>query len=251
MGTHIHQNQYSNKQAVMLWISSVCLLSVVLASADEATTEEILTTTKEILTTTAEPYVDFGCWNNKVPQKMDNLEKTDKRLDKHNYKKRTDAINKCYQVARDAGYDFFGLGNKGQCWAGYGDIYQTYSQPKSCPKTGKGKYGVVNVYMINKSEKADETTLPPTTTEPPTTTYPTTIPYTTPEPTTMIITTQEETEMISCGSKTCRSDTQYCGGTFTNHCSNLKSKGSMCLYSKECYSKSCKWFWSKFSVRCA
>jgi len=108
----------------------------------------------------------MGCWFNKLPQKLDNLERTDKRLDKWNYKKRADAINKCFDVAHDAGYDFFAVGNSGQCWAGYGDIYQHYGRvklAKKCPKSGKGKNGIVNVYMINKSLPADATTLPPTT----------------------------------------------------------------------------------------
>jgi len=298
---------------------AVCfLLAIVTLVAVEPTTvptTAVPTTTILELTTTAPSYLDEGCWRNKIPQKLDNLERTDKRLDKWNYKRRTDAINKCYMVAHDAGYDFFAIGNKGQCWAGFGDIYMNYGRSRSCPKSGKGKNGIVNVYMINKSEKADETTLPPTTlppttlppatlpptTLPPTTLPPTTLPLTTlppttlaattlspttPEPTTPEPTTHEPTTpelttpelttpestttptttttttttttkptttraTFRCGRYTCYKDSHYCGGTFTDHCSDLKRSGKMCLYSKECRSKSCKWRWSSFAVVCA
>jgi len=95
-------------------------------------------------------FTDLKCWKNKVPQNVTRLEGTDSRLDKYNYKLRTDAISKCHVVARDAGYDFFAVGNSGQCWAGRGDEYKTYGEPKSCPKHGGGKYGVINVYEIVK-----------------------------------------------------------------------------------------------------
>merc|ERR1712168_393325 len=177
---------------------AVCfLLAIVTLVAVEPTTTVPTTavpTTILELTTTAPSYLDEGCWRNKIPQKLDNLERTDKRLDKWNYKRRTDAINKCYMVAHDAGYDFFAIGNKGQCWAGFGDIYMNYGRPRSCPKSGKGKNGIVNVYMINKSEKADETTLPPTTL-PSTTLPPTTLPPTTPPPTTLPPTTVPPTTL--------------------------------------------------------
>jgi len=104
----------------------------------------------DVPTCTDHGYEDMGCWRNKIVQKLNLLERTDERLDKWNYKNRDDAINKCMNVAADAGYDFFAVGNKGQCWAGHGDIYQHYGQPRECPTGGKGKYGIVNVYMIKK-----------------------------------------------------------------------------------------------------
>merc|ERR1719219_3225945 len=141
------------------------------ATTTEVPATEVPTTTVSTfmpIETTTEyiAYLDMGCWRNKIPQKLDLLERTDKRLDKYNYKKSSDAINKCFAVAADAGYDFFGVGNKGQCWAGYGEIYQTYGKPRSCPKSGKGKHGIVNVYMINKSMRAETPTFPPTTAPP-------------------------------------------------------------------------------------
>ena len=80
------------------------------------------------------------CWRSKAPQRLQNLERSDARLDKHNYKRREDAINKCYVVALDAGYEYFGVGNKGQCWGGVDENYKYYGAVKSCPKNGKGKY---------------------------------------------------------------------------------------------------------------
>jgi len=93
-------------------------------------------------------FADLKCWKNKVPQQMDNLERTDPRLDQYDYKRRTDAISKCHAVARDAGYDFFAVGNNGQCWAGDGETYKHYGQPRSCPNHGEGRYGVTHVYEI-------------------------------------------------------------------------------------------------------
>lgn len=115
------------------------LLSVVLVSAAE--------------------YSSLGCWRNKIPQQMTKLEGSDERLDKWNYKRRDDAINKCHVVARDQGYAVFAVGNSGQCWAGSAEDYQKYGQPSSCPENGKGSYGVIHVYSI----------APPTTTPAPTT----------------------------------------------------------------------------------
>merc|ERR1712212_830058 len=101
--------------------------------------------------TTPAPDAEFeseGCYNNKMPQKVTLLEKTDDRLDKHNYKRRENAIEKCYAVAKDAGYEHFAIGNKGQCWGSNGNDHEAYGKAKSCPSSGKGKYAVINVYSI-------------------------------------------------------------------------------------------------------
>merc|ERR1712168_1701875 len=93
-------------------------------------------------------YTNLGCWRNKIPQAVTRLEGSDGRLDRFDYRRRDDAVNKCHEVAKDQGYDFFGVGNKGQCWAGNGDAYQEYGLSQSCPENGKGSYGVINVYSI-------------------------------------------------------------------------------------------------------
>jgi len=117
----------------------------------------------------------MGCWKSKSPVKLTKLEGNDKRLDKQDWKKRDDAVNKCYLVAKDMGYELFGVGGKGQCWGGAGDAYKAYGPAKSCPDNGKGYYKVVNVYIIDH---------PSTTTTTTTTTTAPTITTTTPTPTT-------------------------------------------------------------------
>jgi len=93
-------------------------------------------------------YKDLKCWRNKIPQQVDRLEGTHEVLDKQNYKKRADAISKCHVAAQDGGYDFFSVGNKGQCWAGHGVEYQKYGRVDKCPENGKGLYGIMNVYEM-------------------------------------------------------------------------------------------------------
>merc|ERR1712002_514670 len=106
--------------------------------------------------TTPAPEAEFeseGCYRNKIPQQLTLLEKTDDRLDKVNYKKREHAIEKCYAVAKDAGYEHFAIGNKGQCWGSNGNDHEHYGKAKQCPKHGKGKYAVINVYSIAANKK--------------------------------------------------------------------------------------------------
>ena len=91
---------------------------------------------------------DRKCWRNKIPQKLDLLEGTSEVLDQYDYKKRDDPINKCHMAAEGKGYDFFAVGNGGQCWAGKGDSYKIYSKMEKCPEHGKGFYGTTNIYEI-------------------------------------------------------------------------------------------------------
>jgi len=120
-------------------------------AAPEPTTAVPEPTTAAPEPTTAEPEAEFeneGCYKNKMPHKVTLLERTDKRLDKYNYKRRENAIQKCFEVAKDAGYAHFAIGNKGQCWGSKGDEYAEQGEAKVCPAHGKGKYAVINVYSI-------------------------------------------------------------------------------------------------------
>merc|ERR1711931_44751 len=104
--------------------------------------------------TTAAPEAGFeseGCWRNKIPQKMTLLEGTGGLVG--NYKQRENAIEKCYEVAKAAKYEHFAIGNKGQCWASNGHDHELYGKAKRCPKNGKGRYAVVNVYAIGVHHK--------------------------------------------------------------------------------------------------
>jgi len=159
-------------------------------------------------------YDDRKCWKNKVQQKMTLLEGTDERLDGP-YRKRENAIEKCHGVAADGAFDYFAVGNKGQCWGGQGDSYMYWGQSKSCPKNGKGKYAVVHVYELHKPA-------PPVTEAPE-------VPA--PEPT------------EACGELTCKTNTQYCsGGFWTSYkCKEKRAAGNFCTSSRQCLSGSCSW----------
>merc|ERR1712002_894433 len=134
------------------WASNyACQAKSPTTAAPEPTTPAPEPTTPAPEPTTPEPEAEFedeGCYNNKMPQKVTLLERTDKRLDKYNYKRRENAIQKCFEVAKDAGYAHFAVGNKGQCWGSKGDEYAEQGEADVCPAHGKGKYAVINVYSI-------------------------------------------------------------------------------------------------------
>merc|ERR1712176_649244 len=83
-------------------------------------------------------------------------EGTYERLD-GSFKKRSEAVNKCFVVARDLGFHFFALADRGRCWAGYNDNYKVYEKSKRCPPLGKGFCGVANVYIIVETDIKDST----------------------------------------------------------------------------------------------
>merc|ERR1712168_1018785 len=134
------------------WASNyACQAKSPTTAAPEPTTAAPEPTTAAPEPTTDEPEAEFeneGCFKNKMPHKVTLLERTDKRLDKYNYKKRENAIQKCFEVAKDAGYAHFAIGNKGQCWGSKGEEYAEQGEAKVCPAHGKGKYAVINVYSI-------------------------------------------------------------------------------------------------------
>merc|ERR1712121_34384 len=138
------------------WASNyACEAKSPTTAAPEPTTAAPEPTTAAPEPTTAEPEAEFeneGCYKNKMPHKVTLLERTDKRLDKYNYKRRENAIQKCFEVAKDAGYAHFAVGNKGQCWGSKGDEYAEQGEAKVCPAHGKGKYAVINVYSIDANQ---------------------------------------------------------------------------------------------------
>jgi len=161
-------------------------------------------------------YEDMQCWKNKVSQKLTRLEGTDDRLTPRNYKLRVDPIAKCFAVAAEGKFEYFAIGNKGQCWAGKGDDYKFYGEGRSCPSNGLGYYGVVHVYGINRA------TAPTTTTTTPTT-------------------TTEATH--DCEGARCKTASQYCGGTWPSpkSCKPLRENGDWCTGSRQCLSGNCSW----------
>ena len=76
------------------------------------------------------------------------LEGTDSRL-KDNYRRRKDAIRKCYEVASDRGYKFFAVQDGGECWGDEtgGKTYIKYGRKQGC-RNGKGASYGNDVYQI-------------------------------------------------------------------------------------------------------
>merc|ERR1712080_638090 len=175
-----------------------------------------------------EGYQDVGCWKARPPftrRQWINLEGSDSRLDKKNWRKREDAVNKCYMVARDMGYSAFGVGRKGKCWGGYGILFMDQGKAKRCPANGKGYNAVVNAYMIDfKTTEVTEAT---------------------------------EESTTPCGDSHCITRTHYCSAMhfqvsslFSSLCHEREASGAMCTTDKECMSQKCTFVWSKFSMRC-
>merc|ERR1712080_51662 len=131
MGIHV----FLRKARELRMVLRVCLLAgfLVLASASTG-------------------YKNLKCWWNRIPQVMDSLEGTDSRLDGF-FRYRKDAVNKCFEVARDNGYAYFAVGGKGKCLATHSEsAYKTYGSRSHCPSHGKGAYAVMNVYNVTTIE---------------------------------------------------------------------------------------------------
>ena len=105
-------------------------------------------------------YVHLGCWyshSQRPNYAIKELEGKDKRLDGEYYatnplqkpSKRENAIQKCYEVARDRGYNYFGVNNGGHCVGSYDAEfrYKAYGKRTTC-KNGKGGQWTTDVYFI-------------------------------------------------------------------------------------------------------
>ncbi|XP_066271772.1 uncharacterized protein [Branchiostoma lanceolatum] len=97
-------------------------------------------------------YVSLGCWRDKNPGRaIPTLEGTDPRLD-GGYMARENAIEKCYQVAKDQGFSVFALQNGGHCCssASAGLTYKKYGSSTSCGADGEGGPFGNHVYQITE-----------------------------------------------------------------------------------------------------
>ncbi|KAI8506479.1 hypothetical protein Bbelb_159060 [Branchiostoma belcheri] len=143
----------------------------VTTTSPEVTTPPELTTTlpvvttiqSEVPTTLPEPqpsmtqegkrYYSLGCWkdgsfdNRAIPT----LERTDSRFgDMYNYQTRSDAVEKCYQVAKSRSFTVFAVQHGGQC-LGSADGHNTYykfGRSFVCRADGKGGTWASEVYRI-------------------------------------------------------------------------------------------------------
>jgi len=161
-------------------------------------------------------HTDLKCYKNKKGHLLTSLEKKNDVLDKHNYKKRENAVIKCEIAAQEAGgYSFFAVGNGGQCFAGHGEDYTKFGQvklSKNCPEHGKGKYAVINVYKFVEEREPETTTTTTTTTTEPT---------------------------HACGAGRCKDRSEYCS---SSKCKPLRAKGKFCSSDRQCLSKDCTWY---------
>lgn len=87
------------------------------------------------------PYSSLGCFLAGNPNTLGANEYTSSILD-GSYQNRTDAINKCYQVAQSRGHNLFALQTGGQCFSSFdvfpGGDYMKFGVSSFCPYDGKG-----------------------------------------------------------------------------------------------------------------
>ena len=95
------------------------------------------------------PYTHLGCWGDRVNSRaVPKLDGSDSRL-KDNYGQRKDAINKCFEVARERKMIIFAIQAGGWC-AGDDNLngYKKYGSSTAC-KDGKGGPEANDVYQIS------------------------------------------------------------------------------------------------------
>ena len=92
-------------------------------------------------------YTHLGCWKDTARRAVPQIEGSDPRI-RGNYVRRGDAINKCYQVARQRKMIIFAVQNGGWC-AAAGNLngYRKYGKAGNC-KNGKGGPWANDVYRI-------------------------------------------------------------------------------------------------------
>lgn len=98
------------------------------------------------------PYKPLGCFRDGNPRSLDLLEGNDKVkliLEDH-YKRRRDAINKCYKAAKSLGYKIFAVQDGGACVSSKQSpvTYNKYGKSYECAKDGKGGPMANSVYEI-------------------------------------------------------------------------------------------------------
>ncbi|XP_078697438.1 uncharacterized protein LOC144925334 [Branchiostoma floridae x Branchiostoma belcheri] len=103
-------------------------------------------------------YKSVGCFADKSDPAILWLERTDPRLGESNYRYRTDAIEKCFQVALSRGFNVFALQNGGACTgSASGPTVYTTNRPSRypyrCEADGKGGYYAKEVYQITATAR--------------------------------------------------------------------------------------------------
>ena len=97
-------------------------------------------------------YTHLGCWKDTARRAVPQIEGSDPRI-RGNYVRRGDAINKCYQVARQRKMIIFAVQNGGWCAAATNlNGYRKYGKAGNC-KNGKGGPWANDVYRITNPIK--------------------------------------------------------------------------------------------------
>uniref|UniRef100_A0A6C0KUG7 DUF7495 domain-containing protein n=1 Tax=viral metagenome TaxID=1070528 RepID=A0A6C0KUG7_9ZZZZ len=102
-------------------------------------------------------YTHAGCWADTGNRAIPQADGSDPRIN-DGYQARSDAINKCYQVAKDRGHKVFGVQDGGWCATAPDESgYKKYGRSNACRGQGKGGGWANDVYII----KDEDTTTPP------------------------------------------------------------------------------------------
>ena len=97
-------------------------------------------------------YTHLGCWKDTGKRAVPQIDGSDARI-RGNYRARADAINKCYQVARERHMVLFAVQHQGWCAAAKNFAgYQKYGKSNAC-KNGKGGPWANDVYRITNPLK--------------------------------------------------------------------------------------------------
>ncbi|XP_019614540.1 PREDICTED: uncharacterized protein LOC109462428 isoform X1 [Branchiostoma belcheri] len=94
-------------------------------------------------------YINLGCWRDTGNRAIPTLEGSDSRLD-GSYQNRQNAIEKCYQAAKERGFTYFAVQNGGWCASSAiaGETYQKFGRSTTCGADGEGGPWGNQVYKI-------------------------------------------------------------------------------------------------------
>ena len=106
----------------------------------------------DILNSFLSAYTYLGCWKDTARRAVPQIEGSDPRI-RGSYRGRADAINKCYQVARQRKMIIFAVQNGGWCAAATNlNGYRKYGKAGNC-RNGKGGPWANDVYRITNPIK--------------------------------------------------------------------------------------------------
>ena len=101
---------------------------------------------------TENPYQGLGCWKDAIPRVMQTLEGNGNVsfvLDRH-YKRRANAVQKCYKAALSLGFRIFAVQDGGQCFSSSSaeSTYQNIGPSTACLTDGAGGPMANEVYKM-------------------------------------------------------------------------------------------------------